>query len=255
MTANASATELLPLLSSWPLASLLALVVSVAATLYLQRRRGDSDAADEKNAVTAALTGFLDSFKKSAAPRALPRATYAGKVVLVTGANTGLGFGIAQRLAELQCTVIVVCRSNPEETAAKLRAASGNSRVSSMCARALASARFCNILRMYADLSDTQSVHNLADALLAQQRAIDCVVLNAAVLTTSSKCGVASASLPPARPAPSLTFLPQRKVQAAARSAIRGQRRRQRHSRAAPFDVRRALRPRLLRGAPLGKAG
>ena len=37
MTANASATELLPLLSSWPLASLLALVVSVAATLYLQR--------------------------------------------------------------------------------------------------------------------------------------------------------------------------------------------------------------------------
>jgi hypothetical protein len=143
----ASAPELLQLLSSWPLVSLLAIAVSFAATLQLRACRSNDSAAEEKNAFrsndsaaeeknafTAALTGFFDSFKKSAAPRALPRASYADKVLLVTGANTGLGFGIAQRLAELQCEVIVVCRSNPEETAAKLRSVTGNSRVSSMCA-------------------------------------------------------------------------------------------------------------------------
>lgn len=168
--ATAAAHDLLPLLTSWPFASLLSFLLAVAATVYLHSRRSDGDTAEEKNAVTAALTGFLNSFKKSAAPRALPRSSYPDKVVLVTGANTGLGYGIALRLAELQCTVIVACRSNPEETAASLRAASGNPNVSSA----------------YVDLSDVRSVHGLADALLAQRRAIDCAVLNAAVLTTSS---------------------------------------------------------------------
>ena len=219
--ATAAVHELLPLLTSWPFASLLSFLLAVAATVYLHSRRSDGDTAEEKNAVTAALTGFLNSFKKSAAPRTLPRSSYPDKVVLVTGANTGLGYGIAQRLAELQCTVIVACRSNPEETAASLRAASGNPNVSSA----------------YVDLSDVRSVHGLADALLAQRRAIDCAVLNAAVLTTSSKCGPALAfrSPVPFRPL-CLTCSLQSEVQAAAGPAVRGQRRRQRHPRATPLQ-------------------
>jgi hypothetical protein len=152
--------------------SFVAVILAVAAKLLLENGRDNADAADEKNAFTAALTGLFNSFKKSASPRCLPRQSYPDKVVLVTGANTGLGFGIAQRLAELQCTVIVACRSNPEETASKLRLATGNPKVSSI----------------YVDLGDICSVNRLADALVAQGRAIDCVVLNAAVLTTSSRC-------------------------------------------------------------------
>lgn len=233
----ANAQELLLLLTSWPFASLLSFVLAVAATVCLHSGRSDSDSADEKNAITAALTGFVNSFKKSAAPRALPRSSYSDKVVLVTGANTGLGYGIAQRLAELQCTVIVACRSNPEETAARLRAASGNPNVSSV----------------YVDLSDVRSVQNLADTLLAQRRAIDCAVLNAAVLTTSSKYGSVSPLFIIAFASP---VSPQRKVQAAARSAVRCQRCRQRHSRAAPLQGSRccAFCARVIRGAPLGKA-
>jgi len=181
------ASALLSHLTSSNVASLLALILAVAATLVLQSRRSSSsDAADEKNAVTAALTGLLDSFKKSASPRTLPRSSYSDKVVLVTGANTGLGFGIAQRLAELQCTVIVACRSDPEKTAADLRSATGNPNVSSI----------------YVNLGDARSVNALADKLIAQRRTIDCAVLNAAVLTTSSEYGppVSAFALPSLHP-------------------------------------------------------
>ena len=155
---------------SWQFLSLVALLLAVVATSALTSRSNSSDAVHEKNAVTAALTGFINSRRKSAPPRPLPRSSYADKVVLVTGANTGLGFGIAQRLAELQCTVIVACRSNADATAASLRAATGNPNVTSVSV----------------DLSDAHSVVALADTLLAQRRTINCAVLNAAVLTTSS---------------------------------------------------------------------
>lgn len=161
---------LLPLVCSWQFLSLVALLLAVVATGVLISHSNSRDAAHEKNAVTAALTGFINSCRKSAPPRPLPRSSYADKVVLVTGANTGLGFGIAQRLAELQCTVIVACRSNADATAASLRAATGNPNVTSLSV----------------DLSDAQSVVALADTLLAQRRTINCAVLNAAVLTTSS---------------------------------------------------------------------
>ena len=189
MTTVTAATALLSLLSGWQFAALIAVLLAGAVTLHLQSRRSGG-AADEKNAVTAALTGFFNSFKKSASPRLLPRSSYADRVVLVTGANTGLGFGIAQRLAELQCTVIVACRSNPDETAAKLRAATGN----------------LNVSCIYVDLSDVQSVHKLADTLLAQRRTIHCAVLNAAVLTTSSKCQPAGAPTISLFCDPSLSF-------------------------------------------------
>ena len=174
MTTDHPATALLSLLSSVPFLSSFAVLLAFVVTQLLQSRRSGSDAEDKKNAITAALTGLVNSFKNSSCSRSLPRSSYTDKVVLVTGANTGLGFGIAQRLAELQCTVIVACRSNPDETAASLRDITGNPNVSSI----------------YVDLSDVESVHKLADTLRAQRRAIDCAVLNAAVLTTSSKCGL-----------------------------------------------------------------
>lgn len=220
MSSENLAATLLSLLTKWQFLSLVSLLLAGAATLVLHRcgSRGRG-APDEKNAITAAVTGLINAFKKSAPPRLLPQSSYADRVVLVTGANTGLGFGIAQRLAELQCSVIVACRSNPEETAASLRAVTGNPNVSSI----------------YVDLNDVKSVNNLADALLAQHRTIHCAVLNAAVLTTSSKCDCAAAPHSPAFCPPPCTLIRfvQCKVQAAARPAVRGQRRRQRRPRLA----------------------
>ena len=239
--APTEASEPLSFLASSNVASLLALVLAVVATLLLQSRRSSCGAADadEKNAVTAALTGLVNSFKKSAAPRALPRSSYSDKVVLVTGANTGLGFGIALRLAELQCTVIVACRTDADKTAADLRSASGNPNVSSI----------------YVNLGDARSVNALADTLIAQRRVIDCAVLNAAVLTTSSKCGPpflvklsAFAHTPVCKTNPdrnqplciSDNLIPsfQAKIRSESRPAVRRQRSCQRHSHRAPLEVR-----------------
>jgi 2-deoxy-D-gluconate 3-dehydrogenase len=46
-----------------------------------------------------------------------------GRVALVTGANTGLGQAIAIALAEAGADIVVAGRSDPSDTAARVRAA------------------------------------------------------------------------------------------------------------------------------------
>ena len=48
-----------------------------------------------------------------------------GKTAIVTGANTGLGQGIALALAEAGAAVSLVGRSAPDETVAQIHAAVG----------------------------------------------------------------------------------------------------------------------------------
>ncbi len=43
-----------------------------------------------------------------------------GKIAIVTGANKGIGQGIAMGLAEAGADIVAVCRSNPDETIAKI---------------------------------------------------------------------------------------------------------------------------------------
>ena len=87
-----------------------------------------------------------------------------GKVAVVTGANTGLGQGMAFALAEAGAKVVGVARRSCEETKAKIEAIGGS---------------FTEVI---ADLSSTEPVDRiLAEALAAYGR-VDILVNNAGLI-------------------------------------------------------------------------
>lgn len=89
-----------------------------------------------------------------------------GKVALVTGANSGIGFALAQQLAERHCTVYLLCR-NPQrgnEAVEKIQLATGNT----------------NVHLGQVDLSDLNSVRHFAQELTLDS--IDIFVHNAGIL-------------------------------------------------------------------------
>ncbi len=93
-----------------------------------------------------------------------------GRVVIVTGATSGLGRVTAERLAELGASVRMVGRSRSKlDTArAEIVDATGNGDIGSYVA----------------DLSDTDQVRGLADALLAGEAQIHVLINNAGALIT-----------------------------------------------------------------------
>ncbi len=91
----------------------------------------------------------------------------AGKVFVVTGANTGLGFETAKVLAARGGEVVMACRSE-----AKARAA---------MARISAETPGANLDFVELDQADLDSVRRAADVLLARNR-IDVLVNNAGVM-------------------------------------------------------------------------
>ncbi len=91
--------------------------------------------------------------------------TMNGKVVLVTGANSGLGKATALGLAKLGATAVMVCRSKERgETARKeIVAATGNQ----------------SVVLLLADLSSQQSIRQLAQDFKAKYQRLD-VLINSA---------------------------------------------------------------------------
>ena len=89
-----------------------------------------------------------------------------GKTCLVTGANSGIGKAVALDLAQRGAQLILICRSGIPDTADEIRAATGND----------------NVEMLYADLSDTRSVHDVCDLLREQGVRIDIAVLNAGLM-------------------------------------------------------------------------
>ena len=87
-----------------------------------------------------------------------------GKVALVTGANTGIGQGIALALAEAGADIAAAGRSPADETVGKVR---GLGRKSENFA---------------ADLSSVGAVQPLVDAVLAEFGRIDILVNNAGII-------------------------------------------------------------------------
>lgn len=92
-----------------------------------------------------------------------------GKVAVITGANTGIGFETARSLAYFGCRVFLACRSQTktEEAIGRIRAE-----------REAAGER-CSFIPL--DLASIQSVKRGAEQIKAQVNHIDFLILNAAV--------------------------------------------------------------------------
>lgn len=87
-----------------------------------------------------------------------------GRVAVVTGANTGIGQGIAVALAEAGADIAAVGRTPAEETAAKVRALG----------------RKCELVS--ADLSTIAPVQGVVDAVLSSLGGLDILVNNAGII-------------------------------------------------------------------------
>lgn len=87
-----------------------------------------------------------------------------GKVAIVTGANTGIGQGIAVALAEAGADLALVGRSDAGETAAKVRAVGRR------------------VALIGADLSTIAPVQNVVDETLRQLGGLDILVNNVGII-------------------------------------------------------------------------
>ncbi len=87
-----------------------------------------------------------------------------GKVAIVTGANTGIGQGIAVALAEAGADVALVGRSSADETADLIRAAGRRAAL------------------IPADLATIAPVQNVVERTLAELGGLDILVNNAGII-------------------------------------------------------------------------
>lgn len=90
-----------------------------------------------------------------------------GRVAVVTGANTGIGQGLAVALAEAGCDVALVGRTPAEETAEKVAAAGRRAAI------------------VGADLSTTAPVQQVVDRTLGELGGLDILVNNAGIIRRS----------------------------------------------------------------------
>ncbi|MBK8556666.1 MAG: SDR family NAD(P)-dependent oxidoreductase [Lewinellaceae bacterium] len=119
-----------------------------------------------KNPVEATLTGIKDLFRKQDLASALTESDRLdGKTCLVTGANTGLGFGIAVELARRGAHLIMACRSGIPEKGEEVKRLSGSDKVE----------------MRYIDLSNFETVHAFCAQLAADGVRLDVMVSNAGV--------------------------------------------------------------------------
>ncbi|KAF5749241.1 dehydrogenase/reductase SDR family member 12 [Tripterygium wilfordii] len=125
-------------------------------------------------------SGFLEHSKKFKAEDM--QAQIEGKICIVTGANSGIGYATAEGLASRGATVFMVCRSKErgEAAAAKIRSATGNQDVHlEVC-----------------DLSSVSDIKSFASRFSSKDAPVHVLVNNAGLLehkriTTSEGCAPA----------------------------------------------------------------
>jgi NAD(P)-dependent dehydrogenase (short-subunit alcohol dehydrogenase family) len=127
------------------------------------------------NPVIAALAGFKDRFRDQPLAARLTEADrFDGKRVLITGANSGLGYALAVDAARRGASVTMACRSEIPEAGRRAMGDSGSSEIEM---------RYC-------DLGRLETLHEFCRIAAADGLRFDVVILNAAT------------TLPRARPAP-----------------------------------------------------
>jgi NAD(P)-dependent dehydrogenase (short-subunit alcohol dehydrogenase family) len=94
-----------------------------------------------------------------------------GRRALITGANRGLGFAIAEQLAHRGARLVLACRSGGSEAAAALRVRTGNE----------------DIEALPVDLAERDSLRALIDTLAACGEPFDRVISNAAIVPRASR--------------------------------------------------------------------
>jgi NAD(P)-dependent dehydrogenase (short-subunit alcohol dehydrogenase family) len=129
------------------------------------------------NPVVAALAGFYDLFRKQKlSDRLTEKDRFDGKTVLITGANSGLGFACAVEIAKRGGHVIMACRSQIPQSGEKAKRLSESA----------------NIEMRYLDLSKIDSIHAFCNGLKADEVKLDVTILNAGVTPAKSRmveCG------------------------------------------------------------------
>lgn len=124
------------------------------------------------NPVLASLAGFWDRFRKQELESHLTENDrFDGKTVLVTGANSGLGFALAVEIARRGGQVIMGCRSQIPDAGNKAKKRSGSD----------------NIGMRYLDLSKIDSIHAFADGLKNDGINLDITILNAGVTPAKAR--------------------------------------------------------------------
>lgn len=129
------------------------------------------------NPLSAALTGFFDRFRSDPLrSRFNESVRFDDKRVLITGANSGLGYAVTKEIVRRGGHVTMACRSGIPEAGDRIRRDTTAGTVEM---------RRC-------DLSDLSSVHEFVEGLAASRQSFDVVVLNAAVTLPSAQrtpCG------------------------------------------------------------------
>jgi NAD(P)-dependent dehydrogenase (short-subunit alcohol dehydrogenase family) len=123
------------------------------------------------NPVNATLTGILDIFRKQKLASNLKEDDRLdGKVCLVTGSNSGLGFAIAKEMAKRGGHVIMACRSGIPEAGDKLMSLTGSDAVD----------------MVPLDLTKLDSIFHFCRDLAERNSMIDIMVCNAGVAPPGS---------------------------------------------------------------------
>ena len=124
------------------------------------------------NPVVASLAGVKDFFsKQELASRFSNEDRAEGQTVLITGANSGLGFALAVEFAIRGARVIMAGRSKIPEAGNRVKKLSGSETVE----------------MHYLDLSKIETIHSFVQGLLEQRIHIDICILNAATALPGSR--------------------------------------------------------------------
>ena len=118
------------------------------------------------NPVVAALAGVKDFFRKQdLADKLKDTDRIDGKVCLVTGANSGLGYALAVDLAKRGGEVIMAQRRLVDESVTKAQIESGSN----------------NISGLYLDLCKVKSIYGFIEQMRQNKKELDIIMLNAGV--------------------------------------------------------------------------